>query len=413
MSNWRQSYSNLQAYTAGHPEIEITLNGTCIPQEVREEFFRLFNEVSADYIREVFPAELKEATPLGAAFLEAEKRAISCLKLKSVIIDQNLRWFLQDPLDGLTRRLFDPVYDLVRGATDTNSFEQKSYKFVRDLMQRYTRQGYIYWAALSLMPLLAPDQAYVVPITDESIETHLASNDVGQARFTDTASAQGRFTQIIPNLIPAEWLALDSSHFTPLLVPKIIYHSTTLDTYVALRTDFHEVTHDAFELFQNIRTMEWHKTTDLKRKFGPHNLWPDISLYLNGNPDELRVASDASHVLRPDVIVDVMENPGWYKNDGLNIVKRHCEVLRPRLGCFVVCRETPPEAAPTQGETTETAAAAAGVAQPPGEKLQDADIMSQLPDNIHLLNVGLDAARLEPVIAALALAGYGRTKSTG
>ena len=58
-------------------------------------------------------------------------------------------------------------------------------------------------------------------------------------------------------------------------------------------------------------------------------------------------------------------------------------------------------------------AAAAGVAQPPGEKLQDADIMSQLPDNIHLLNVGLDAARLDPVIAALALAGYGRTKSTG
>ena len=413
MSNWRQSYSNLQAYTAQHPEIEISLNGTGIPQAVRPEFFRLFNEVSAEYVREVAPTELTEAAHLGAAFLAAEKGAISRLKLKSVIIDQNLRWFLEDPLDGLTRRLFDHVYDLVRGAVDETGFEQKACLFVRGLIQRYTRQGYIYWTALSLMQTLAPDQAYTVPITDESIETHLASNDVGQARFTDTASAQGRFTQIIPDIFSAQWLALDSSHFTPLLVPKIITHSTILDTFVGMRIDFHEVTHNAFELFRNIKTMEWHKIEDLKREFGPHQLWPDISLYLNGNPEELRIASDASHVLWPDVIVDVMETSEWYKNDSLKIVKRHCEALRPRFGCFVVCREAPPETAAPQGETAQTAAAGAGTTQPPEEKSTGAGLLNELPDNIHLLNVGFDATKLEPIIAALAKAGSSRIKSAG
>jgi hypothetical protein len=413
MNNWRQSYSILQAYIAQHPEIEISLNGTCIPQEVRAEFFRLFNEVSADYVRETFPDELKEAAPLGAAFLAAESSAISCLKLKNVIVDQNLRWFLQDPTDGLTRRLFDPVYDLVRGDIDAKGFEQRSSQLVRELVQKYTRQGYIHWTALSLMSLLAPDQAYTVPITDESIETHLSSNDVGQARFNDTASAQARFTQIIPNLFTAELLALDSSHFTPLLVPKIILHSLKLDTNVALRADFHEVSHDAFKLFSNIDTMEWHKIADLKRKFGPHHLWPDICLYLNDNPDELRVASDGSHVLWPDIIVDVIETSGWNKNDSLKIIKRHCEVLQPRLGCFVVCRNVPTETTAHQETPAKTTAAEAGTTPPPDEKLADAGLLGELPANIHLLNVGLDAAVLEPIIAALAKVGSSQAISTG
>lgn len=38
MSSWRQSYAKLREYITQHTEIEITLNGSCIPGEVREEF---------------------------------------------------------------------------------------------------------------------------------------------------------------------------------------------------------------------------------------------------------------------------------------------------------------------------------------------------------------------------------------
>jgi hypothetical protein len=411
MNDWRQNYSKLQEYIAQHPQIEISLTGTCIPDEVRPEYYRLFDEVRSSFVREAFAAELIEAAPLSAAFMSAEKSAVSGLKLQSVIIDKNVRWFLEDPTDGLTRRLFDPVYDLVRGVVDTQGFEQKSSHFIRGLIQKYTRQGYVQWTALSLVPLLAPDQAYTVPMVDESIDTYLASNDVGQARFDDTAASfQGRFTQMIPDVFPAQWLALDSSHFTPLLVPKIIFHSTLLDTFVAMRTDYHLVTHNAFELFRNIKTMEWNKIKDVKRKYGPHQWWPDISLSIHEDPAELRISADATFIMRPDVIVDVMETADWYKNDGLDLVKRHCEIFRPRFGCFVVCREAPPETAAPQEGLAQTAAAGAGTAPTPEEKSADAGLLSELPDNIHLLNVGFDATKLEPIIAALAEARSSQKK---
>jgi hypothetical protein len=193
-------------------------------------------------------------------------------------------------------------------------------------------------------------------------------------------------------------------------VPKIIIHSTRLDTFVAMRTDYHLVTHNAFELFRNIKTMEWNKIADLKRKYGPHQWWPDISLSLSDNPNELRVAADATFIMRPDVIVDVMEKADWYKNGGLELVMRHCEIFRPRFGCFIVCREPLPEMSVPQEELAQTAAAGAGTMQTPEEKLTDTSLLSELPDNIHLLNVGLDAARLEPIITALAKSGSSQKK---
>lgn len=343
----------------------------------------------ADFVREAFPVQLKEAEAVGKAFLAAEKEAISCLKLKEVKIEQNLRWFLQDPVDGLTRRLFDPLFDLVRGAIDTEGFEKTSARIARDLIQRYAHRSYAHWATLSLIPLLSPDSAYVVPIKDETIDPYLT-----------TEGRQGRFTETIPDLATPEWLVLDESQYVPLLWPKIICHSAVLDTFVALRNGFHSVDYHAYELFKTIKTKQWHDLEDLRRRYGPHHLWPDIGLYLDSNPDELRIVADYQHALWPEIIVDVMEAPDWYESGGPEVVRLHYEFLRPRLGSFVVCREALPVTAMPQGsqaQATETG----NEAVPAPEEDATTRLLRELPEGIHLLSVGYDAAKLGPIIEAL------------
>jgi len=401
MSNWHQSYARLQEYISQHPEIEITINGSCIPGEVREEFFRLFDVVRSDFVREAFPAQLKEAEVAGRAFLAAEKEAISCLKLKEVKIEQNLRWFLQDPVDGLRRRLFDPLFDLLRGALDAEGFEKTSTRIAEDLIQRYAHRSYAHWATLSLIPLLSPDSAHVVPIKDETIDPYLT-----------TEGRQGRFTETIPDLATPEWLFLDASQYVPLLVPKIICHSAMLDTFVALRNGFHSVDYHAYELFKTIKTKQWHDLEDLRRRYGPHHLWPDIGLYLDSNPDELRIVADYQHALWPEIIVDVMEAPDWYESGGLEIVRLHYEVLRPRLGSFVVYREALPETAIPQGSQAQATETGDEMAPAPEEDTTTR-LLRELPESIHLLSVGYDSTRLGPIIEALAKSRPGPKQSAG
>jgi hypothetical protein len=381
MNNWQESYAKLRAYVATHPEIEITPTVTSIPADVRAEFYRLFDSIRTDYVKTLIQSQLQDATQLGREYYKVKAAFVDRYKVQ-VEIPPILEWFLQDPVDGLARRIFAPLFDLTSGKTDVTRFDEDASKIVQDSLKDFTARAYKHWVTLSLLRLLKPERTFSVPVHDERTEP-----DLSQASIR-----HGRFRLDIPALEKVEKLELDSSEYIPLLVPKMIVQSGAVGSYVALRTPFHRVYFAAIDLHDHIKGGEWQPIVDLEYKFGKLRLWPDIGLYTDTDPDNLRIMMDLDEVMRPDVTVEVMEAVDWYQGDGVDAVKRHFALMHPRLGDFIVCRKPlhPTQQGGTEGTQATTVT----------------DVRSQIPPVIQVLEVGYDSAKLGPIIEALTKAGH-------
>ena len=392
MSTWRQKYDALKEYVATHPAIQINDTVMIMPDDDRPGFYKLFNAVCTDFIKESFHDMLEEAEILGARFAEARQQLTTTLKLKTIEIGPNYRWLLLDPLDGLTRKLFDPLFDLLKNTTDMAGFESTSAIIIQNSFRAGFARGYENWVLLSLMQLMEPDAAYVVPVADQFIDPGL----------NDAETRPGWFTEDVPDMIPAETIPLEISQYTPFLVPKVILRSGALQTFASICTDFHEVYRKARALSKNV---EWYKVENVYKEYGGLTAWPNLAVYLGDTGEELKVAADYTFTARPDILLNIMENDSWFEDGKMEMVKRHHRVLKPRLGSFVICRKPfvqklSEKAVPVQ-ETTQDTSAQAEPTQPVAEVEGTSATAAPLPDDIQILNVGYEAGKLEPIISAI------------
>jgi hypothetical protein len=174
-----------------------------------------------------------------------------------------------------------------------------------------------------------------------------------------------------------------------MIVPKLVFHSSRLDTYVAIRTDYHKVFCLAKKLHEIIKGLEWYQLKDIVNKFGVFNLWPDIGLYLDDNPEQLRILMTYTEALRPDMVLDVWNTEGQDVENGLEMARRHCNVLLPTKEAFVI--SLTPVLKKSGAETAAGDAAVVARVDTAGEST-----------DIRVLEVGYDASMLEPVVARLA-----------
>ena len=55
MENWYQNFDELKDYIKGHPSIEISASVMVMLDDVRPEFYRLFDRVRAAFVKEKYP----------------------------------------------------------------------------------------------------------------------------------------------------------------------------------------------------------------------------------------------------------------------------------------------------------------------------------------------------------------------
>jgi hypothetical protein len=394
MDDWRQSYGELKDYIVKHPAIVLNAREMIIADDLRSEFYRLFDKVREEYIKNMYPTLVPEAVLLSASFSAAKEKTLASLKLKEARINGKLQRFLRNPMEGLACELFDPLFRVLQGITDLATFERVSADILKESVKVLPHQGYVHWTTLSMMRLLEPDGVYFVPVPDETAEFDLSTG----------VTRPGWYTEEVPEMAPGELLCLDVSPHTPVLVPKAILHSNGLNIYAAIGTDFHEVYRRGYDLSKKI---EWLNIAEIRQKFGIGDLWPDIGIYLHEAGKELRVVNDYYLTARPDIIIDVMETNDWYKTGGVERAKRHHEILKPRLGSFVVCREPlPPPTVKKQDPDQSPAPTSDGakdqVGLPVEETSQPDDPFSGLPLDIYFVFAGFEADHLKPIIDAIA-----------
>jgi hypothetical protein len=359
---------------------------------VRPEFYRLFDAARNNYIKETFPDILAEANVLSARYAEAQNEAMRQMSLRKIELEPNLNWFLSDPCDGISRGLFNPLFDLLKGKTTLAEFEDVAARLSADSFKRFSHFGYEYWAVFSLMCLIAPDAKYAVPVHDHRTDPDLA-----------TVEARPGQTAEVPGIALADTISFDTTIVTAYLAPKLILHSSQIETFVAFTVDLHDV-------FCNARVLskkaEWLKIADLQNKFGKFNMWPDVCIYLHDEAETLRVSADYQNIARPDIVVDIMETADWYEAGKMEIVKQHHKELKPRLGSFVISRGVVPEPvikalqAEYEAEQALLAQEMADRQGPTKAGLQTAQMLQETP-SIHILNASYERAELEPIISAI------------
>jgi len=413
---WQKAYGELKEFVAKNPTIEISANCIAIPGDVRPEFYRLFDTIRVDFLKDNFPASLERGYEMSRAFARAYKAAMDATGLEAINVRASVNWFLQDPVNGLMRSLFDPLFNLIRGKVSEAEFTATANQLVEDAYVEYFKDGYKRWAVLGLLTLMKPDKNYSIESHDYHTDPAMSEGDLGAGLREETVDAINESRKI----------TFDISMLSAFIVPRVLVHSTRLGRYVAIHTEFTEA---HWRARGKSERMEWLSIKDIKAEFGLSRLWPDLLVYTAAEVDDLNLVADHAWVARPDLIVEMREEDGWYEKGGLELARRHLAELKPKLGCFIVCRTPPPpevydELMPRPPVATQVVIDEMSRQELPHGAVtgSSADSIPQIiqepvpPPNpeadIHILPAGYDTRKLEPIVEALVqLKAMGEKKS--
>ncbi|MHA2066433.1 MAG: hypothetical protein ACXABY_18835 [Candidatus Thorarchaeota archaeon] len=415
MSNtWLKTYSELKEYITGNPKIEIGKNIVVIPGDVRPEFYRLFDMVRVTFLKDKSQTLLDEAVRLSENYAEVSQEVTKSLGLTEIKVSASLNRFLNDPTNGLIKSLFDPLFDLLKGKIDATTFEHTASKIIEKSFSELFKSGYIKWISLSLTDLLAPDKALAVSVEvlDRNIEEYVEP---------------GLRQEPVPEPQETKSLSLEHDREAVFMVPDIIVHSAKLGRYVSIRSGLAEVMWTAKSISSN---KEWYDFSELFNQDVQVNHWADLFIYIDDKPEDLALVADNGRFCRPDIIIKCMEQADWYERGGLERVKLNHDLLKPKLGSYVVSRLPVPEEAfkelmpepaaselPTGGpapvepeaegvsgemvvDQAATGPALEGVSGLPVSEQAPQESEKQSLD-IHILTVGFEKSLLVPIIEAL------------
>lgn len=356
MSNtWQEQFIELTKYVAGHPEIVISETMVSIPESVRPEFYRLFGGVRRSFAIGKFPDLIEAAEPLAQSFAKTQQEVEQLLGLESVVIPDSVKRFIKDPVDGLIRVSWSPLFDLLKKKLDPATFVSNELREVKQLYDDLHYQAYEDWLELALLKLFKAK--HLLRVNAPTI-----SGSFGHA--------QGYVMHLdIKPVIPPEEskelsLVRDFS-MVSFTVPDFIVYSAELGKYASVKAQAFKASWVALDPSES---REWLPLDNKLNVFEPGYLL----IYVDDNPLNLALVNDVNKICRPDIVLEFREKKNWYSDEEMQKVKAHNDMLKPKLGTFIVSRE------------------------PVREHLSP-----ELEEGIRLLNVGIDDDQLRRIIDVL------------
>jgi hypothetical protein len=322
MNSWHQAYKKLMDFIAEHPDIKLDQGHVYIPENARLKFFQFFDSARMAFIEEEFPHLLNESTNLSNNYLKAEGELIKLLGLEDVSHIKPVYRFLHNPIDELKRELFDLTFDLLKTKIDTETFENNAAYNIESYYRNLHLLSYEKWVIICLMKILAADKNFQVNVR------HI---DRGEHSLIASAASE---EEVSP---PQEssHLSFDNTGEELFAVVDFIIHSSKIDKYIAFRSDVNKAIATASNASSK---REWYPNYSAIT-FG----YGLTLVYLADKTEEISLVADAKRFCRPDLLIECREQKDWYENNGLEKVKLHHRILRPRLGTYIVSKEEVPE----------------------------------------------------------------------
>jgi hypothetical protein len=359
--NFRQAYAALTDFIAQHPEIGIGDSVISIPEGVRAEFYRFFNEARDAFTEERFPMHLARAALLTDKYRAAKEKVKGLVELEDTPTVPGLQRFLADPKSCLARELFDPLFDLLKGRESVDGFEKTASEKIEAGFLNFFRGGYEKWAVLSLVSLWEADKAFRVDVRNLNPGERVRSAAYAPLEEVPAPAESNRFLFSQPrNAIFA--------------VPDLIVRSRRLNRFIGVRSEFRGGVYNAWD---HSREREWHPVdTDLQML-----LESGLTLlYAAPRAEDIALVADVAKFCRPDLVAWCVDTGRMHPAAVLEKMTRLHRRLKPPKGSYLIASDPWPEPpAPVE----------------PGGGAQ----------GIHLLTAGLAESCLTPVALALAESG--------
>jgi hypothetical protein len=339
LQDWKQEYQLLNDFIAAHPEIVITINEISIPQALRDEFYRRFDDVRRAVVDDrysVLPAEIEM---LSANYGEMGKEIKDLLRLDEIAMPVDLLAFLRDPKEGLIRSIYNRMFDLLQGKITLEELDSMADDDLKAAAANLYRLGYEHWAALALIKLFDPDEAFRVDL-DEDYKPIL-----GELKTI----CFGR-----------------QAHHPTIRIPEFVLHSRRIGKYVTFKMAL-------------AREMDGYVVL-IKPRVRPRNRTGDTSQVLDSRAILLSILTDPKEI---PIIVEIFDctrtSPDWLiefigcedlsNPQSLDPVLQHMEAMNPTQGTGLIL-------------------VGAG-----GESGQE-----NIPDSIHAVAAGFDQSRLQSFV---------------
>jgi hypothetical protein len=296
-------------------------------------------------------------------YCRARENVAGLISLENTSIVTPLQRFLADPKNSLTRELFDPLFDLLKGREDIDSFEKIASEKTEEIFPHVFRGGYEKWAVLALVRLLEADRAFQVEV--RNLNPGERAKSAANAPMEQVPVPQASIS-----------FPFNQSRYAIFAVPDFVIHSSRMDRYVGIRSEFKEALYHAWNASPE---REWYPIdTDLLIL-----LESGLTLiYVSEQADSIALVADVAKFCRPDLVLWCVGSRSLTQKAVLEGMARVERLVRPLKGSFVVANDTWPE---------------------PG-RLQELDLQSQADGEtarVRFLTVGYDESNLRPVADAL------------
>jgi hypothetical protein len=380
MVDWTMTYTALADYVTRNPEIEINQRVVSIPEQSRSKFYELFDAVRAAYIAEKLASQMTDTQTISQSYARIAGELAVRLGISNNIASAPVRQFLLDPVGELSKGLFDPLFQVLKGQLSLQAFEEEAIQGLKSKFDSLYQIAYEEWTALCLVQSLEPTALLQVHIKES---VRLDNDVVGDRVF--------RLRYALTELQETKILSFDHEKHPSLTIPDVILYSDKMKCFVSLRRGFLQAVWTASN---PIDAREWLPINRLA------SFPRSILVYTSQLPEDLALVADAEKMYRPDIFIECWTQAGLEYAQEL---KDSNTYLQPRLGTYLVSATMLP--APIAAIFAPPAVALAVVPE------QIAATTTPAVDNaataqeaiaICVLDVGFQPSKLTPILEALA-----------
>jgi hypothetical protein len=341
---WKRKYKILKDYVATNTEIHIDMSEISIPEPLRDEFYKHFDDIRDAVVEACYGSLPPEVDVLCRNYIQSEKELTGLLGLERIELPMDLSSFLHNPKEGMVRALYNRLFEMVQGKITVDDFERMADADLTASAAELFRLGYEQWAALSLIRLLEPDRAFGVELNED----------------------------YEPFVVDLKEIAFGRQFHNPAKrIPEFILHSKKLDRHIAVKmplareVDTYYIPYELPIKSKKQNTGDTSYVLDSRVMF--LSIVPDLK--------KIPVFADihARTIKSPDLTVEFLTGEDLADPDAIVKVQKRMEIMKPRLGGTIVVMYSEP---------------GLDIAKPTG--------------NIDTFAVGLDPLKLQPVIDKLA-----------
>jgi hypothetical protein len=309
-TKWEEAFIELVKYIEDNPSIKIE-EVISIPSETKANFYNKFDKVRFSILECVLaPNSLEKATFLGREYTELEKKIVDNLGLKQIILEPKLRKFLNDPGDELMAELYFPLFDLLRGKSNRESF-MKHCSYLPSKFHEFYQSVYCKWISLALLKLFNAKRigTFYMPFSARKQRRGLLVNDR-------------------PRLISADFIEFDSKK--PFVSPDFAAYSSEIGCYFAVKTEMQK----GFAKFaygpDSTTERRWTLPAPGMKIFTSDNIF----VYVSEDMQDISLLVNKA-VCCPDALIRCFSQGDWYTQERWQETLELNEKLLPKITCVV------------------------------------------------------------------------------